>query len=111
MKKSQSNKVGCKPKNELRKIVFGVLRANDRPGSFEELADRVAKILRTEDGGWKRRDPIMDAISSVPQDDPILNDEEEAILLEIYWDLFREKRITLGLDVNNFSIHSEAPKP
>jgi len=53
----------------------------------------------------------MDAISSVPQDDPILNDEEEAILLEIYWDLFREKRITLGLDVNNFSIHSEAPKP
>jgi hypothetical protein len=98
-------------KDELRRLVNGILCADEKPAAFDALAARLAEILRAKDEGWKRRTPLEDAVSQSPQGDPSLHDDEDIMLEEIYWDLFREKQITFRHnDTTAFLIHSEASK-
>jgi hypothetical protein len=112
MKPEKEIKSDCKAqKIKLRRLVDDILRADEKPTTFDGLATRVAEILRAEDERWKRRTLLEDATFRCPQSDPMLTDDETTLLEEIYWDLFREKIITFSHnDTAYFSIHSEAPK-
>jgi hypothetical protein len=97
-------------KQQLREIVLDLLAGRAKIPYYEidqfaHLKIGVAEVLRRRSGGGS-----MDTLG-----DPRLEGEDADILLEIFWDLFREGVITLGLNATNpefprFRIHSEAKK-
>ena len=85
---------------ELRLAAFDVLSGRVStgydPSQYRHLVIGVAKAL--ED----RVKPSDSAhYSRVSSDDPRLESEDADMFLEIFWDLFREGVITLGLDDSN----------
>lgn len=104
--------ISMNTKDKLRLMTDEIMRADERPTTFNRLATRIAEILRADDEDWKPRTALEDALANYPQGAPELKDDETLLLEEIYWDLFRERRITFRHnDTAQFSIHSEAPKP
>jgi hypothetical protein len=95
-------------KKKMRGIVEQILRDDSRPDSFQALSVRLARILREREG-WKPMVTESIVFGPVPSD-PYLEDDELLFLEEIYWDLFREKWITLSHnDTQYFCVHSESP--
>ena len=103
-------------KKTIRLLVNQILKGEHGgvPKTFEKLAGKVAEFLRTKDETWKPTPHLEAIVFKTSRSEPSLNDVEEKALMEIYWDLFREKEITFGCDMKlrttEFSIHSESKK-
>ena len=101
-------------KKNIRLLVNNILKGEngDVPKTFEGLAKKVAENFRAKDGSWEPTSVLTAHTFKILPNAPSLNDDEEKSLMEVYWDLFREKQITFGCDeklrVTDFSIHSES---
>jgi len=81
---------------EIRKVVLDLLSGRERvpsePNQYISLQNGVAEVL-------KKRDPASTSIRS--GGNPVLISEDRDIFLEVFWDLFRQGIITLGLSDSN----------
>lgn len=97
-------------KSEIRRIALDLLAGREKLlhyelDQFSHLKIGVAEVLGKRSG--KNKMAMLG--------DARLEEADADILLEIFWDLFREGKITIGLNSQNpefprFKVHSEAPK-
>ena len=98
-------------KQTLREIVIDILSGREKTGNqpitqFSHLAGAVCEV-------FLRREPAFAKQGTRGGMHAELSPENTDLLQEIFWDLFREKIITIGLNSSNqafpwFRIHSEA---
>jgi len=96
-------------KEQIRKIVLDILFEREvtrwKPTQFENLAVGVAEVIENRESGGKNQ--TAGGFSSQ------LGSADKMILQEVFWDLFVNKIITLGMNEANpgypwFRLHSEA---
>jgi hypothetical protein len=97
-------------KEEIRKVVLDLLSGRERVlhtlNQFRNLEHGVAEVFA------KREGPGHDTGSEFPHVHH-LSEQDQEKLLEVFWDLFLERILTLGSDHVNyefpyFRIHSSA---
>ena len=84
---------------EIRDASFGVLSKDTRPTSLKQYNDlkiKVGKVLDEYDGTTQKPPSPYPA-------DTALSKEDSEILREVFWDLFRQGIVTLGIDESNKS--------
>jgi hypothetical protein len=95
-------------KSELRDVVLDIIFDREKvtydPSQFTHLVSGVAEVL------GRRASGSRSGINSLEYG---LNDGDKTLVEEIFWDLFTERVITLGLDAVNiefpwFRLHSDA---
>ena len=77
----------------IREVVIDAIE-NTREGQFSSLKEVVAATLAEQSGDASTQ--RMYILSG-----PILSYEDSRLFTEVFWDLFREGIITLGLNTNN----------
>jgi hypothetical protein len=99
----------AKTKSEIREIVLDILFGRERTefgaSQFGNLALGVAEVIARRDAITQNR--MSDGRSLE------LSNSDKMIMHEVFWDLFIDRVITIGLDCNNrefpwFRLHSEA---
>jgi hypothetical protein len=80
---------------EIRGVAVDVLLK--RPsGQFNDFLEDIGRILLTKHGAWPPRQTGI----AYPGVAALLHQDDTPLVLEVFWDLFRQGAITLGRDAN-----------
>ncbi len=82
---------------EIRGIAIDVL-LNRQNGLFNEFLEDIGKILLTKHGAWPP--PPSQTGIAYRGVAAHLHEDDTPLVLEVFWDLFRQGAITLGRDAN-----------
>src|SRR6266446_2283541 len=82
---------------EIRGIAADVLMARES-GQFNDFLEDIGRTLLQKHGAW----PLPPQLTGVgyPGVGALLHPEDTPLVLEVFWDLFRQGAITLGRDAN-----------
>lgn len=87
---------------EIRKAAIEVLANGGGSSQYNTLKENVSKLIEQREGGDKQQSgQITNTYGPRISGSSSLSDKDRNLLLEVFWNLFREGIITLGINDQN----------